>query len=166
MKRVVARELRRYRQFYLTYQQIWQSVTTEFRNLLPPELLQLPAPIRESPTPILQIPGKTLITKLSFTHLAELIAIDDPLKRTFYEVECIRGNWSVRELMRQIGSLYYERSGLSENKEKLAELAQAGADQAEPKLAVRDPYIFEFLGIKPREVMRESDLEDALLDKL
>ena len=57
----------------------------------------------------------------------------------------------------------YERSGLSENKEKLAELTQAGADQAEPKLAVRDPYIFEFLGIKPREVMRESDLEDALM---
>ncbi|MDI6794758.1 MAG: PDDEXK nuclease domain-containing protein [bacterium] len=166
MKRVAARELRRYRQFYLTYQQIWQSVTTEFCNLLPPELLQLPAPIRESPTPILQIPGKTLITKLSFTHLAELIAIDNPLKRTFYEVECIRGNWSIRELKRQIGSLYYERSGLSENKDKLAELAQSGAEQAEPKLAIRDPYIFEFLGVKSSEVMGESDLEDALLDKL
>lgn len=103
---------------------------------------------------------------MSFSHFAELIAIDGPLKRTFYEVECIWGNWSVRELKRQIGSLYYERSGLSMNKEKLAELVRAGADQAEPKLAIRDPYIFEFLGIKPREVMRESDLEDALLDKL
>jgi predicted nuclease of restriction endonuclease-like (RecB) superfamily len=66
----------------------------------------------------------------------------------------------------RIGSLYYERSGLSMNKEKLAEMVRAGADQAEPKLAIRDPYIFEFLGIKPREVMSESDLEDALLDKL
>ncbi len=117
-------------------------------------------------SPELQIPPERLVKSLSFSHFAELIAIGDPLKRTFYEVKCIRGNWSVRELKRQIGSLYYERSGLSENKEKLAELTQAGADQAEPKLAVRDPYIFEFLGIKPREVMHESDLEDALLDKL
>ena len=117
-------------------------------------------------SPELQIPPERLVKSLSFSHFAELIAIGDPLKRTFYEVECIRGNWSVRELKRQIGSLYYERSGLSENKEKLAELVQSGADQAEPKLAVRDPYIFEFLGIKPREVMHESDLEDALLDKL
>lgn len=76
-----------------------------------------------------------------------MIAIDDPLKRTFYEVECIRGNWSVRELKRQIGSLNYERSGLPMNKEKLAELVRVGADQAEPKLVVRDLYIFEFLGL-------------------
>lgn len=76
-----------------------------------------------------------------------MIAIDDPLKCTFYEVEYIRGNWSVRELKRQIGSLNYERSGLPMNKEKLAELVRVGADQAEPKLVVRDLYIFEFLGL-------------------
>jgi predicted nuclease of restriction endonuclease-like (RecB) superfamily len=116
--------------------------------------------------PKLQIPADRLVNSLSFSHFAELIAIDDPLKRAFYEIECVRGNWSVRELKRQIGSLYFERSGLSQNKEKLAELEQAGAAQAESKLAIRDPYIFEFLGIKSREVMRESDLEDALLDKL
>lgn len=162
MKRVEARELRRYRQFYLVYPQIWQSVTPE----LPHTLIQIPVSKRESATPESGIPGKALITRLSFTHLAELIPIDDPLKRTFYEVECIRGNWSVRELKRQIGSLYYERSGLSENKEKLAELAQSGAEQAPSALTIRDPYIFEFLGIKSKEVMSESDLEDALLDKL
>ena len=77
-----------------------------------------------------------------------------------------RGNWSVRELKRQIGSLYFERSGLSGDKEKLAELVRSGDEHSEPELAIRDPYIFEFLGIKPREVMRESDLEEALLDKL
>ena len=112
------------------------------------------------------MPGETLITRLSFTHLAELIAIHNPLKRSFYELECIRGNWSVRELKRQIGSLYYERSGLSENKEKLAKMVQSGAEQAPPTLAIRDPYIFEFIGLKSKEVMSESDLEDALLDKL
>ena len=58
-----------------------------------------------------------------------MIAIDDPLKSIFYEVRCIRGNWPVRELKRQIGSLNYERSGLPMNKEKLAELVRAGADQ-------------------------------------
>ncbi len=71
------------------------------------------------------------------------------LKRAFYEVECFRGNWSVRERRRQTNSLYFERSGLSENKKKLAKLAQSGTEQTEPELAVRDPYIFEFLGIKP-----------------
>jgi predicted nuclease of restriction endonuclease-like (RecB) superfamily len=71
-----------------------------------------------------------------------------------------------RELKRQIASLYFERSGLSKNKKKLAELVQSGAEAAEPKLAIRDPYIFEFLGLKPQEVMSESALEDSLLDKL
>ena len=68
-----------------------------------------------------QFSGKTLISKLSFTHLVELFALEDDTKRAFYEVECIRGNWSVRELKRQIASLYYERTGLSRNKQKLSE---------------------------------------------
>ena len=166
MERVVARELRRYRQFYTVYPLIWESATPEFRNALPAKLLQAQTLIREAVTPESKNLGMELITKLSFTHLAELITIDDNLKRAFYEIECIRGNWSVRELKRQIASLYYERSGLSEDKKKLAELARTGAEQSEAKLAIRDPYIFEFLGIKSREVMSESDLEDALLDKL
>ena len=70
-----------------------------------------------------------LISRLSFTHLVELIALEDATKRAFYEVECIRGNWSVRELKRQIGSLYYERSGLSRNKQKLSDLAQQSAEK-------------------------------------
>ena len=107
-----------------------------------------------------------LITSLSFSHFVELIPIEEPLKRAFYEIECIRGNWSVRELTRQIATLYFERSGLSKNKKKLSAMVQSGTELAEPKLAIRDPYIFEFLGIKSREVMSESDLENGLLDKL
>ena len=143
-----------------------QSLAGQFGNLLSESILQTESPIRGSVTPELETPGMELITKLSFTHLTELIAIDDDLKRVFYEMECIRGNWSVRELKRQIASLYYERSGLSDDKKKLSELVQTGAEQSEAKLAIRDPYIFEFLGIKSREVMSESDLENALLDKL
>jgi predicted nuclease of restriction endonuclease-like (RecB) superfamily len=103
---------------------------------------------------------------LSFTHFVELIVIEDDTKRAFYEVECLRGNWSVRELKRQIASLYYERSGLSVDKKRLAELAAAGAEVASPALTIRDPYVFEFLGLKPQEVMGESHLEDQLLDRL
>ena len=163
---MAGRELRRYRQFYSVYPQIWQSVTAEFRNMFPERLLRAQAPIRGSVTPEFGTPGAELVKKLSFTHLTELIAIEDPLKRAFYEIECIRGNWSVRELKRQVASLYYERSGLSKDKKKLAEMAHSTAEQAEPKLAIRDPYIFEFLGIKPNEVMAESELENAFLDKL
>lgn len=165
MDRVEARELRRFRQFYQVYPQIWQSLPPELRSLLPNRGRAMPAQIRESATPESGFDGKTLLTKLSFTHLAELVPLDDSFKRAFYEIECIRGNWSVRELKRQIGSLAYERSGLSRNKAKFAALTQAKAERAEPGLAIRDPYVFEFLGIKSREVMSESNLEDALLDR-
>lgn len=165
MSRAEPRELRRYRQFYLIYSRIWESLTPELRRLSSD--IGLPVPeIRDSASPEFVLAGAALITSLSFTHLSELMAIDDPLERAFYEVECIRGNWSVRELKRQIGSLYFERSGLSKDKEKLAARVKAGAETFEPRLAVRDPYVFEFLGLRSREVMGESDLEDALLDRL
>ena len=89
-----------------------------------------------------------MLSSLSYSHSEQLSALDDKLKRTFYEIECIRGNWSVRELKRQIGSLYYERSGLSKDKKKMSALAQEGTEAADPKLIIRDPYVFEFLGLK------------------
>jgi predicted nuclease of restriction endonuclease-like (RecB) superfamily len=165
VSRVDSRELRRYRRFYLAYPQIREAVTPEFQRLLPTRRTLEPE-IRETVSPELEIPGKTLLSKLSFSHLAELLEIDDPLKRAFYEIECIRGNWSVRALKRQIATLYCERSGLSADKEHVAALAHAAAEQAEPKLAIRDPYIFEFLGLRPQDAASESRLEDALLDKL
>ena len=76
-------------------------------------------------TPESAVSAKELIAKLSFTHFVELLAIEDTFKRAFYESECIRGNWGVRELRRQIASLYFERSGLSRDKAKLARLARA-----------------------------------------
>ena len=166
VSRAEERELRRYRKFYQTYPQIRESLPPELtRHLFSPAL----GPIglsRESTTPESGLSGKELISSLSFTHIAELLAIGDAPKRFFYEAECIRGNWSVRELKRQIASLYFERSGLSHDRAKLARLAHAGSEPAGPGLTVRDPYIFEFLGLRPREVMSESHLEDQLLDKL
>ena len=157
LARVSERELRRFRQFYRTYPAIRQSLTAELQQALPP------LRIRESATT--ESAGPDLLEKLSFTHLAELIQIDDAEKRAFYETECLRGVWSVRELKRQIASLYYERSALSTDKAKLAALTQAAASPA-PTFPIRDPYVFEFLGLKPMEVMGESHLEDQLLDHL
>ena len=169
------RYLRLCRQLYEIYPQIRKSLISKFGRLKirKSPISALPANFEVNDSQIvptvsaqLTASGDKLIECLSFTHIVELIKVGDPLKRAFYEIECIRGNWSVRELKRQIASLYYERSGLSNNKKKLAELVKSGAEAAEPKLAIRDPYIFEFLGLKSKEVMSESDLEDQLLDKL
>jgi len=168
LKRMDVRELRRYRQFYIVYPQIRETLTPEFterfrlekkRGDAVSQIVQpLPSSVSASPSDLVQ--------KLSFSHIAELIAIDDNTKRAFYEIECILGNWSVRELKRQIHSLYYERSGLSFDKKKLSELTRQAAESAKSQLTIRDPYIFEFLGLKPKEVMSESHLEDQLIDKL
>jgi predicted nuclease of restriction endonuclease-like (RecB) superfamily len=166
VSRTEERELRRYRQFYQTYAQIREALTPELQTHLASPAKTSSLPIRESAPPEFGLTGKELIARLSFTHIAELLAIEDPIKRRFYEIECARGHWGVRELKRQIASLYFERSGLSHDKAKLARLAHSGAETAEPRLTIRDPYIFEFLGLKAREVMSESQLEDQLLDKL
>jgi hypothetical protein len=157
------RQLYLYLTFYRTYPQIVRTVPAQFRHLL----LETPKEEKvRTPSAQFPVPPETLLNRLSYSHFEALFALDDDLKRAFYEVECIRGNWSVRELKRQINSLYYERSGLSKDKKKLAELAREGAETAEPKLAIRDPYVFEFLGLKAKDVMSESQLEDQLLDKL
>ena len=162
------RELYRYRQFYLRYPQIVEALPPQFASQLGGSAPGLSADNRivESATPQSRIDGQTLLARLSFSHLVELIAIENDTKRAFYEAECVRGNWSVRELKRQVASLYYERSGLSTDKQRLSALAQAGVETTSPALTIRDPYVFEFLGLKPQEVMGESHLEDQLLDKL
>lgn len=156
VSRAEARELRRYRQFYVTYPQIRESLTPELRGTVLPATLPGTAPIREAPAPESQTPADELLTRLSFTHIAELLKIESSVVRTFYEAECLRGGWSVRELRRQIGSLFFERSGLSTDKPRLSVLTHRGADPAPTVLDIRDPYVFEFLGLKPAEVMTES----------
>jgi predicted nuclease of restriction endonuclease-like (RecB) superfamily len=166
VSRAEERELRRYRRFYLLYPQIRESLTPELRGRLLEPAAKSSKVIRESVTPGSVAGAKDLIAKLSFTHIVELLAVENDAQRAFYQAECIRGGWSVRELERQIASLYFERSGLSRDPKRLAALTRCGADKAPPRLDVRDPYVFEFLGLKPQEVMGESHLEDQLLDKL
>ncbi len=169
------RYLRLCRQFYGTYPQIRKSLISKFDLIENGKSLISQLPINPTDDPTyedraisirLEMPPEKLLRQLSFTHFIELIRCDDPLKRVFYEVECIRGGWSVRELRRQIATLYYERSGLSTDKNKLAALVHSKAEKAESGLTIRDPYVFEFLGLNAREVMDETDVEKALLDKL
>ncbi len=154
------RQLYRYHRFYLLYPMIVGTLPPPFKTLplLPPKQIVGTASPQSAPP-------HDLINRLSYSHFDELVDIDDPTKRAFYELECLRGNWSVRELKRQMGSLYYERSGLSHDPQKLSELANSHAD-VQRGFNIRDPYVFEFLGLKPAEVMSESHLEQQLTDKL
>lgn len=112
------------------------------------------------------LPPARLLQTLSFSHIVELIKINDQLKRAFYEIECVKGTWSTRELKRQIESLYFERSGLSKDKKKLSEVLNLKAVQLVPGDLIKDPMTIEFLGINDRAMVTESDLEQALLDHL
>lgn len=136
-------DLRLYRQFYQAYSDIRETLSPEWK-----------------------ICSGSVLTKLSFSHIAELLTCPDPTQRAFYELECIRGNWTVRELKRQIASLYHERSGMSEDRGRLADLTQEHSEKRDALLAIRDPYVLDFLGLKSKEVMGESHLEDQLLDKI
>ena len=111
-------------------------------------------------------PPENLVSALSFSHIRELLTIEDPLVRFFYETECIRGTWSVRELRRQIVSNLHIRIGLSEDKMKAMMLADSKAERHTPLLQIRDPYTFEFLGLQAKDVVTESDIEEALLGHL
>jgi len=113
-----------YLSFYRVYPQIVRTVPAQSQCLLPISLNTAEIEKVRTASAQLEIPPEKILNTLSYSHLELLVEIDDPFKRAFYEIECIRGNWSVWALKRQITSLYYERSGLSNNKEKLAELVQ------------------------------------------
>lgn len=109
---------------------------------------------------------QTVSGKLSWSHYCELLSITDENKRSFYEKESINSGWSVRELKRQIDSSLYERLLLSSgdaNKEKVLSLAQKGIEINQPADIIRDPYVFEFLGVPDNKPILESDLENALV---
>lgn len=156
------------RKFYRLYPQMMENLpipicATVMHQLQPIENKE--DTIGASMTHQFVTPGKTIISHLSFTHLREIMTLDDPLARYFYEQECIKCTWSVRELRRQISTNLYVRAGISTNPEKLLSLPSVqGHDSAE--LQIRQPFTFEFLGLKAQEVVDEHDLEDALISHL
>lgn len=177
IKGIEERSLRRFRQFYMTYPHFESAIRgsltpelglTEIRGSLTP--IFTASPKVGSLTPQLQnqpfVPPQKILSKLSYTHIEQLLNIDNQLKRTFYEIECIKGTWSVRELKRQINSLYFERSGLSAKPEKLSALINQNIVPQAPVDIVKNIYSFEFLDIRVQPIVEESDLETALLDHL
>ncbi len=117
-------------------------------------------------SPVITPLSPDAVLHFSWTHLLELIRLDDPLKRAFYENQCLQGNWSKRQLQRQIGSLLYERTGLSTNKAAVIKRARRQEPQQTIEDLIRDPYVLEFTGLGERPEYTESDLETALLDHL
>lgn len=115
------RQLYRYLRFYTFYPQIVGTVSAQFENLL---LINTTTQKVGTPPPQLFPSAEKLVSCLSYSHFDLLVSIDDETKRTFYEAECIKSHWSIRELKRQINSLYYGRSGLSIDKKKLSVMAK------------------------------------------
>jgi predicted nuclease of restriction endonuclease-like (RecB) superfamily len=107
-------------------------------------------------------------SELSWTHYRSLVRVDNPEARTWYLNEAISQNWSSRALDRQINTLYYDRLLLSQNKKVIKEEAdmQISLLNNSPREFVRDPVMLEFLGLNHSSKMLESDLEQALMDKL
>jgi predicted nuclease of restriction endonuclease-like (RecB) superfamily len=155
------RNLEMFRRFYLCYP-IPQTLFAQFS-------VSLPAPPTVSATRLDWQDDdyfRRLFTEVSWAHLIEFSRVEDPLKRAFYEVETLSNRWSVRELKRQIDSLLYERVGLSRDKEGVLALAKEGELVTTPAEMVRDPYVFEFLGLQGEGRYTESRLEQAILDHL
>jgi predicted nuclease of restriction endonuclease-like (RecB) superfamily len=178
------RNLKLFRQFRIAYPQIgkiaidyWESTSLALAIGLPNGIQNIDnqifairqsaiAQFKMMPDNPLQVPPHKLISKLSYTHLVQLLPIDSAIKRTFYEIETIKGNWAVSELKRQIHSLYFERSGMSNNPEALSQIVQTNAEPSSVSDIIKSPFTFEFLGLKAKDVVYESDLEQALIEHL
>lgn len=157
------RSLRLYRQLYLIYPQIWQTVSAKFQQ----DGFQATGILQTVSGEFQDIPfteANLLLDRLSFSNFVELVKLDDPLKRVFYETQTIRNNWSVRQLQRAIGSMLFERTGLSTDKKGMLDRYQKGAEM-KPEDMIRDPYLLEFLGLE-KQSHTETDLEKAIIDHL
>lgn len=168
-----ARNLRNCRQVALAFPTL-DPRDLAVRSLAHPGALEIwQAPAKSSaPVTLPDLPWRDptwirrLFSELTFTHLVEFSRIDDPTERAFYELHCLKERWSVRELVRQRGSLLYQRVGLSTERDAVLALAEAGRIDERPRALVRDPYVLEFLGLPAGPAVDESTLEQALIDNL
>ncbi len=138
------------------------SATTSNKFEISPMLSEKFAEISPTASEKFRTPAEKLISHLSFSHIVEIITIDDPLARFFYETECIKCCWSVKELRRQISTNLYFRAGISKKPELLLQQTETNAT---PVFTIKDPFSFEFLDLRP-EAITENDLENALITHL
>ncbi len=155
------------RAFYLKYPYIKEYL--QGKSATPSHQLEISPTasgksLQKSPTPSDKFvtPAEKLIMNLSFSHIREILTVDDPLGRFFYETECIKCCWNVKELRRQIATNLYVRAGASKKPELLLQHTESNPA---PILAIKDPFLFEFLDLRP-EALTENDLENALITHL
>ncbi len=160
--------LKNSRIFYLAYSEIRQLITDGF--LEKGQALQISQfATDESNEKELELNFKYLrniIQNISFTHFVELIKIENPVKRKYYEMLVLKTQLSVKELKREIATLSYERLGLSENKDKALAQIEQKLTPAKPQDVVKSHYLFEFLGVNAPYLIEETDLEKALISNL
>jgi len=159
-------QLKNIRQFYVIYREKSYTLSSQLNHATNMQTLSAELPEKSQTLSSLSEISHTLCAQfpLSWSHYCLLMRLDEPLKREFYEAECIRGNWSVRQLDRQIQSMLYERTALS--RRKLAVIAKAHEKPItlKPEDEIKDPYVLEFLGLK--DEYSESQLEEALIRHL
>jgi len=159
-------QLKNIRQFYVIYREKSYTLSSQLNHATNMQTLSTELLEKSQTLSSLSEISHTLCAQfpLSWSHYCLLMRLDEPLKREFYEAECIKGNWSVRQLDRQIQSMLYERTALS--KRKLAVIAKAHEKPItlKPEDEIKDPYVLEFLGLK--DEYSESQLEEALIRHL
>jgi len=157
--------LRKIRQFYLTYSNLINGVN-QIESKKDKQCLSN----SDSETDVTLLLKKMVITEpvftLSWSHYLILMRIENADARRFYEIECTQQQWSVRQLSRQVGSSLYERLALSRNKDEVMKLAREGQTIEKPSDVIKDPITLEFLGLKPDSVYTESKLENAIIGKM
>ena len=173
-KGLTERRFREFRRFYLVYPQLDSAISLFLIDL--PIVSRNPLnisikEIRRTSAELIEkedwmLPAETLFHRISYSNLSLISQIDDPVKRSFYEIESIKGCWSARELDRQISSSYYERSGLSKNKKALSAMVKKEVVMLTPADILHEPVTLEFLGFKSKETWTESDLEEAIINHM
>ena len=156
--------LKRCRKFFMVYsvKEIGATVLPQFSDS---NLVNSVAQIQKSATALRKSDTAYPFT-LSWSHYLVLMRIESDAERNFYEIECQKQNWSVRQLQWQYNSSLYERLALSRDKDAVMRLAQEGQTVCQPEDILKNPLTLEFLGLKPEAVYSESKLETAIIDKL
>jgi predicted nuclease of restriction endonuclease-like (RecB) superfamily len=109
---------------------------------------------------------QTVSANLSWSHYAELLAIKDQFERSFYEIQCAKENWSLRELQRQKNSSLFQRLALSKSKDEIISMSKNGQIIESGKDIIKDPYILEFLDLPENSLFAEKDFEQKIIDNL
>ena len=160
--------LQHMRLFYLAYppDRICQTVSGKLNRPSQLPIRQTPSGISEAPTAEVGLDDLLTAFPLPWSAYVRLLSVRNEQARSFYEVEALRGGWSVRQLDRQIGSQFYERTALSKNKAAMLTRGQkpGAEDVVLPQEEIKDPFVLEFLDL--RDEYSESDLEEALIRHL